>query len=88
MSEKPKILGFEKPIGSDWTFYIFLLFAISNSYGSYQSYFGGLPSAGSIGSVAFLLDIAFAVAFAYVEAWIIGILPRKIYRKAKGKKAD
>lgn len=80
--DKPKFLGFDKPIFSDWAILVFGLFVFSNASSVFRDYsrFSGLSGAGS---VAFLIDLAFAVFVAYIETLLIILLPRKFIRRRK-----
>ena len=83
---KPKFLGFDKPIFSDWAIIVFGLFAFANGSSVFQDYsrFSGLTA---VGSLAFFIDLAFALFVAYVETLLIILLPRRFIRKRKQKNA-
>jgi hypothetical protein len=56
--------------------------AFINSRGAAESYQNPLGG-GTAVSVALIIDILFATAFAYVEVWLVVLLPRKILRNRK-----
>lgn len=90
MSENLKMQkkrGFDVPVANDWAFWIFVVLSFINVSGTYRDHYAGL-SLSEFGLFALFIDVVFGIAFAFLEIWLIVLLPRKLIRKSRTRKSS